>query len=457
MMCACVKRNEKRYTWKRRFSIDCIPRFTVRKIFSRRDRMRVSLSRLSALRGVESSDVWALYGRLVPAVRAAMNERGGQALRAISQRVSYAERAALDAAEVRDASDSCAEMRQLAELEIEEARSKGAMDVRELIETLSRTNSNSGNDNNNSSSDPSSALLEIRAGTGGLEASLFVVDLLGMYEKLAVRRRWKFRMLASSDTGVGGLREAAVRVSGGNSFQMLQREAGVHRVQRVPATESAGRVHTSTVTVSVLRGVKPREVRIELDPSDIRVDVYRASGAGGQHVNTTESAVRMTHVPTGIVATSQDERSQHRNRATCLESLQERVAAKQVAEDARKRSDEKRAQMGASASGGERSDRIRTYNFPQGRVTDHRIVPDARLIQLIPSARHVIGDKSAPLAAVLDGTESLERIIEEVKRVEELENIRMLVEQAEKMEADGNHGDGKGDKGKKKKTKKAKL
>lgn len=279
-------------------------------------------------------------------------------------------------------------------------------------------------------SSPTAAIVEVRAGTGGEEAALFVLDLLNAYTRLSSRRGWQVRELSRSEATRGGLREVILRVHGTSVVHSLSAEAGVHRVQRVPATETQGRVHTSTASVAVLSDDSGAGRSVVVKDGDVKIDVYRASGAGGQHVNKTESAVRVTHIPTGLVAISQDDRSQHRNRATAMESLVARLAAKQAAEVREKRTAERRAQLGATA--GERSDRIRTYNFPQRRVTDHRIVPDQALLQLLPSAKDVLGNKSVSLAGVLDGGPELDHIIEAVNRAKDLDLLREMLMLAEK-------------------------
>lgn len=279
-------------------------------------------------------------------------------------------------------------------------------------------------------SSPMAAIVEVRAGTGGEEAALFVLDLLNMYTRLSSRRGWRVRELSRSEATRGGLREVILRVQGTSVVDSLSAEAGVHRVQRVPATETQGRVHTSTASVAVLSDDCGARRSVVVKDGDVKIDVYRASGAGGQHVNKTESAVRVTHIPTGLVATSQDDRSQHRNRATAMESLVARLAAKQAAEVREKRTAERRAQLGATT--GERSDRIRTYNFPQSRVTDHRIVPDQALLQLISSAKDALGDKSGSLSGVLEGGPELDRIIEAVNRAKDLELLREMLMLADK-------------------------
>tara|TARA_B100000678_G_scaffold28576_1_gene21185 strand:- start:5264 stop:6331 length:1068 start_codon:yes stop_codon:yes gene_type:complete len=215
--------------------------------------------------------------------------------------------------------------------------------------------------------DDKNLILEIRAGTGGDEAALFAADLFRIYTRYAERKNWTLKVMDSSDTGIGGIKEAIVSIQGKGAFGMLKYESGVHRVQRVPKTETSGRVHTSAATLAVLP--EAEDVDIEVNEADLKIDTYRASGAGGQHVNKTESAIRITHIPTGLVVTCQDESSQHKNRAAALKVLKSRLLAAEQEKVAQERAAERKSLV----STGDRSAKIRTYNFPQGRVTDHRI------------------------------------------------------------------------------------
>lgn len=251
--------------------------------------------------------------------------------------------------------------------------------------------------------DERAAMLEIRAGTGGDEASLFAGDLLRMYTRYAERQGWKVEMISASTSEAGGYKEVVASVAGKGVFAKLKFESGVHRVQRVPVTESGGRIHTSAATVAVLP--EAEEVDIEIRNEDLRVDIYRSSGAGGQHVNTTDSAIRLTHIPTGLVVIQQDQRSQHKNRDKAMQVLRTRLYELERERLASERSGARKSMVGS----GDRSERIRTYNFPQGRVTDHRInltlhrlpeILEGEMDELIGA---LVAEDEAERLAALDG------------------------------------------------------
>jgi peptide chain release factor 1 len=283
------------------------------------------------------------------------------------------------------------EMRSLAEQERAELREKlAALDTELQIQLLPRD-----------AADESSAIVEIRAGTGGDEAALFAADLLSMYQRYCALQGWKTEILSLSDSDLGGYKDAVLEVEGRGVYAKLKFESGVHRVQRVPVTESQGRIHTSAATVAVLP--EAEDVDIEIQDKDLRIDTYRAQGAGGQHVNKTDSAVRITHLPTGTVVAMQEEKSQHKNKAKAMTMLKAKLYDAERQRIAQARASERKSLVGS----GDRSERIRTYNFPQGRVTDHRIN-----LTLYNLARIISGDELGEIIDALVAQDQADRLAE---------------------------------------------
>jgi len=287
--------------------------------------------------------------------------------------------------------DGDRELAELAQVEITELTARQAELETELKRLLVPRDPN----------DDKNVFVEIRAGAGGDEAGLFAADLVRMYTKYAERQRWKVETMDANATGVGGVKEAILFIQGRGAWSRLKYERGVHRVQRVPVTESSGRIHTSTVTVAVLP--EAEDVDVKVDEKDVRVDVYRSSGPGGQGVNTTDSAVRLTHIPTGLVVTCQDERSQIKNRAKAMRVLKARLLERAQEEQQAAIAADRRSQVGT----GERSERIRTYNFPQARVTDHRI---GLTLHRLPAVLEGDLDELIEALAAAEQAERLERV-----------------------------------------------
>ena len=303
-----------------------------------------------------------------------------------------AKEAVAEAREMLDSGD--AELRELAKMELAEYEDQIPEMEEQLKILLLPKDPN----------DEKNVILEVRAGTGGEEAALFAQDLLRMYLRYAERRGWKAEIMDANDTGIGGIKEASVLIKGKGAYSRLKYESGTHRVQRVPETESSGRIHTSAATVAVLPEVD--DVEVEINPNDVRVDVYRSSGNGGQCVNTTDSAVRLTHIPTGIVIYSQTEKSQLQNKEKAFRLLRSKLYDLELERRQNEEAAERRSQIGT----GDRSEKIRTYNFPQGRVTEHRIkltlykidsIMDGDLYEIIDSL--IAADQAAKLAKMNEG------------------------------------------------------
>ena len=272
-----------------------------------------------------------------------------------------------------DSSDP--EMLDLAKTELEELK-ENILQIEESIQLMLLPKDKA---------DANDVILEIRAGTGGDEAAIFAGDLYRMYQRYSDLNKWKTQIMGLSDGDVGGYKEIILSISGENVFSKLKFESGVHRVQRVPATESSGRIHTSAATVAVLP--EPEDVDVDIQDKDIRIDVFRASGPGGQSVNTTDSAVRITHLPSGIVVSQQDEKSQHKNKAKAMKILRARLYEAERDKQLQERAEDRKGQVGS----GDRSERIRTYNYPQGRVTDHRINLTLHKLETILEGQDLIG------------------------------------------------------------------